>query len=195
MALTRSYLKGMGITDEQVEAIIEAHTEVTNVLKAQRDDYKEKAEKLDDVQKELDSLKTGDNDWKTKYEKEHSDFEAFKTAQAEKDTLANKSEAYKALLTEAKVTDKAHKMIIKGTDFSAMELDENGKLKDADKLMENIKSEYADWITQVKEGGAPSKVPPENDGGNTFDKMTLGEKMAYANANPSAPEVKAWLNA
>ena len=32
MALTRKLLKGMGLTDEQVDTIIEAHTEVRNEL-------------------------------------------------------------------------------------------------------------------------------------------------------------------
>ena len=57
MALTRSFLKGMGITDEQISAIIEAHTESTDALKAQRDNYKAYAEKLPAVQQELDTLK------------------------------------------------------------------------------------------------------------------------------------------
>lgn len=195
MALTRSYLKGMGITDEQVDAIIETHTEVTDALKRQRDSYKADAEKLPEVQKELNDLKAGGDDWKTKYEKEHSDFEAFKTAQKAKETLANKSEAYKALLAEAKVSEKAHKMILKGTDFADLELDETGKFKDADKLMETIKAEYADFITETQTNGAGTHNPPGNNGENSFEKMSLGEKMVYANKNPNAPEVQAWLNA
>ena len=52
MALTRNMLKGMGLTDEQVSAIIDAHTDTTDALKAQRDQYKADAEKLPAVQKE-----------------------------------------------------------------------------------------------------------------------------------------------
>ena len=33
MALTRKLLKGMGLTEEQVDTIIEAHTETTDGLK------------------------------------------------------------------------------------------------------------------------------------------------------------------
>ena len=34
MALTRKLLKGMGLTDEQVDTIIEAHTDTVDGLKA-----------------------------------------------------------------------------------------------------------------------------------------------------------------
>ena len=46
MALTRAFLKGMGLTEEQVSAIIEAHTDSTEALKAQRDQYKRDADQL-----------------------------------------------------------------------------------------------------------------------------------------------------
>ena len=39
MALTRRFLKGMGLTEEQVDTIIEAHTEVTDGLKEQINQY------------------------------------------------------------------------------------------------------------------------------------------------------------
>ena len=58
MALTRRFLKGMGLTEEQVDTIIEAHTEVTDGLKEQINQYKADADKLVDVQKELDDLKS-----------------------------------------------------------------------------------------------------------------------------------------
>ena len=51
MSLTRSFLKGMGLTEEQVGAIIDAHTETVNGLKADRDNYKATAEKLKDIEK------------------------------------------------------------------------------------------------------------------------------------------------
>lgn len=44
MALTRKSLKAMGLTDEQVDGVIEAHTETVEALKNQRDTYKADAE-------------------------------------------------------------------------------------------------------------------------------------------------------
>ena len=79
MALTRKLLKGMGLTDEQVDTIIEAHTDTVDGLKEQVKTYKADAEKLPNVQKELDDLKAaGDGGYKEKYEKEHKAFEDYK---------------------------------------------------------------------------------------------------------------------
>ena len=60
MALTRKLLKGMGLTDEQVDTIIEAHTDTVDGLKADIGKYKADAEKLPGIQKELDDLLNGD---------------------------------------------------------------------------------------------------------------------------------------
>ena len=69
MALTRKLLKGMGLTDEQVDTIIEAHTDTVDGLKADVDKYKADAEKLPGVQKQLDDLKAaGDGGYKEKYD-------------------------------------------------------------------------------------------------------------------------------
>ena len=89
MALTRKLLKGMGLTDEQVDTIIEAHTDTVDGLKADVTRYKADAEKLPGVQKQLDDLKAaGDGGYKEKYEKEHSAFEAFKTDITAKESKA-----------------------------------------------------------------------------------------------------------
>ena len=52
MALTRKLLKGMGLTDEQVDTIIEAHSDTVDGLKEQVKTYKADAEKLPNIQKE-----------------------------------------------------------------------------------------------------------------------------------------------
>ena len=73
MALTRKSLKAMGLTDEQVDSIIEMHTDTVDGLKEQVNTYKADAEKLPNVQKELDDLKAmGDGGYKEKYEKEQA---------------------------------------------------------------------------------------------------------------------------
>ena len=51
MALTRAMLKGMGLTEEQISAIIDEHTSVTTALKDQIKEYKEQADRLPEVQK------------------------------------------------------------------------------------------------------------------------------------------------
>ena len=57
MAFTRKFLKALGLTEEQVDSVVEAHTETVDGLKSQMAGYKADAEKLEDVQKKLDDLK------------------------------------------------------------------------------------------------------------------------------------------
>lgn len=65
MALTRKLLKGMGLTEEQMDTIIEAHTDTVDGLKSDLARYKADAEKLPGVQAELENLKAkGDDGWK-----------------------------------------------------------------------------------------------------------------------------------
>ena len=164
MALTRKMLSGMGLTAEQVDAIIEEHTSVTQGLIADRDKYKSNAEKLPEVQKQLDDLQKGDSDWKAKYEKEHNDFEAFKKDVSDKESAAKVRDAYQKLLEDAGVASKHLKTILRVTDFSNMKLDKDGNLEGADKLTENIKSDWSDFISTTSIKGAGVSDPPAKGG-------------------------------
>lgn len=181
MALTRSMLRGMGLTDEQVGAIIEEHTNVTSALKDQIKEYKEDAEKLPDVQKELDKLKkdTSASDWEKKYNDEHSAFDAYKKDVEGKEKIAKIKSAYKKLLTECKVGDKHIDSILRVTDFSNMELDEEGSFKNADKLKESINSDWSGFITtkETKPSGDPA-TPPENKGADNSGKTGRAAELA-----------------
>lgn len=177
MAFSRKMLKALGIEEEKIEQIMDAHVEVVDALKTDRDNYKASADKLSDVQKELDALKANNgDDYKQKYEKEHKDFEDFKKAQTAKETKAAKAKAYRELLKEAGVSDKRFDSIIKLTDLDGIELDADGKIKDADKHAETIKNEWADFIVSTETKGAKTPNPPANNGGKTT--MTRAEIMA-----------------
>lgn len=164
MALTRKMLKAMGIEEDKIEQIIEAHSETVDALKDRAERSEEDAKKLPAVQKELDDLKRDGGDWQKKYEKEHSDFEAFKSAQTEKETNASKEKAYRALLVENGVSEKRIDAIMRITDLTGVELDKEGKIKDADKHSASIKADYADFIVTTGERGVWAAKPPK--GGN-----------------------------
>ena len=175
MALTRSMLKGMGLTEEQVGAIIDEHTSVTNALKEQLKEYKEDAEKLPTVQKELDKFKDADNEWKDKYEKEHDAFEDYKKDVAAKETVANVKKAYRKLLEDAKLDKDYIDTVMDATKFDGITLDKDGKLNDADKLTEGITTKWAKFIQTESGKGANVETPPA--GGKT------------SGANPRAAEL------
>ena len=184
MALTRKLLKGMGLTDEQVETIIEAHTETTDGLKADVAKYKADAEKLPGVQKELNDLKeASDGGYKEKYEKEHKAFEDYKADQTKKETRQAKENAYRDFLKSVGVSEKRIAAIIKVSDLDSIELD-GGKVKDPDKKLEtSVKTEWADFIETSNTNGANTKNPPVNNpkGGEDPSKMTMEEYIAYRN--------------
>lgn len=180
MALTRAMLKGMGLTEEQVSAIIEEHTNVTSALKDQVKEYKADAEKLPEVQKELDDLKkdTSASDWEKKYNDEHSAFEKYKTDIADKEKSEKIKSAYKSLLSECKVGDKHLDSILRVTDFSKMKLGEDGSLEGAEELKKQIGTDWSGFIS-VKET-KPSGDPETPPGGGEPDSKKTGRAAELA---------------
>ena len=164
MALTRKALKAMGIEDEKIEQIIEMHSETVSALKDEIDSYKDMQTQLDTVTKERDELKaTAENNKKTDSGKDteienlKAQIEQYKAAE----TLTEKRTAYTELLTAAGVDTKRHNAIIKLTDFNSIELDEQGKIKDSDKLTESVKADYADFIVQTDTQEHKPNTPPD----------------------------------
>lgn len=172
MALSRKFLAGLGIEDDKISLIIEAHTESTDGLKAKVEEYKEKAEKYDSTskelektRKELEGIKSAGGDWEKKYNKEHEDFEAYKAEQTAKETAAAKSKKYRDLLKDQKVSEAMLDDILGVTKLDEIEMDEKGELKDVDKLKEAIATKYKSFITKTETKGAKTPTPPGNAGG------------------------------
>ena len=187
MALTRKMLKAMGIEEEKIDQIIEAHTETVDSFKEKVNDYKDKAEKYDDVKKELDEIKDGDNDWQKKYEKEHSDFEAYKNDVTAKETKRTKEHAVREFLKGAGVSEKRLDAVLKVTNLDDFELDKDGKIKDADKHTETVKTEWADFIETTSTQGANTANPPANTGKGTT--KTKEEIMAIKDTATRQAEI------
>lgn len=172
MALTRSMLKGMGLTEEQVSAIIDAHTETVDGLKDSLKAAKADADKLKAVQKELDELKsTNGDDYKAKYEKEHSDFDEYKKTVANEKATAEKRSLYRELLRECGVDAKRIDSVMKVADIEAAKV-KDGKIENVEDLTKSIKSEWADFIATDSTRGANVQTPPQGKGST---KMTREE--------------------
>lgn len=172
MALTRKLLKGMGLTDEQVDTIIEAHTDTVDGLKADISKYKADAEKLPGIQKELDGLKAvGDGGYKEKYEKEHSAFEAFKTDITAKETKAAKEKAVRAYFESKNITGANLDLAMRGCgeEMAALEMD-GDKIKDAKSLDALIEGTYKGLVSTTQTKGANPATPPANTGTGAMTK-------------------------
>lgn len=168
MSLTRKMLKAMGIEEEKIDQIIEAHSETVDSLKADRDSYKEDAEKLKDVQKELDDLKAkGDDGWKEKHDRLKEEFDQYKNDVQAKETKAAKEAAYRAILKDANLSEKGIEKAIKYAEWDKIELDEDGKLKGANDHIKAVREEWAEYVTTTTTTGAKTSNPPANNGGKT----------------------------
>lgn len=206
MALTRKFLKALGIESDKLDEIIDAHVETVNGLKEERDRFKEQAESLPGIQKELDDLKRASNNknddsYKEKYDNLKKQFDDYKDAQTAKETTAKKTAAYKKLLEDAGVSSKRTGSILRVSKelIDGLELDDKGNVKDSENLTKNIKNEWADFITQEHKEGARTSTPPGGNGGTVrtlkdiyadkeLAKDTTARQKAIAEAIEADPE-------
>lgn len=170
MGFSRKMLKAMNIEEDKIEQIIDAHSETVDALKADRDAYKEDAAKLAAVQKELDELKAkGDDGYKAKYEAEKAAHDALKADIAAKETKQAKTDAYRELLKGANIDEKRIATILRAEapTIDKIELDADGKIKNAEQYTQSIKSDWADFIVTQSAKGANTATPPANGGAAT----------------------------
>lgn len=176
MALSRAKIREILNNDSlDIEAkVSEIATHNSASLDAIKDELanaKLKADKYDEVKKELDDLKQGD--WQKKYEDEHSAFDAFKNEQTAKETRGAKEKAYRDMLKEIGVADKRIDAVLRTTKIDDLELDKDGALKDKDNLVTKAKEEWSDFITESHVDGANVSKPPAGGGA----KLTKDEIM------------------
>lgn len=192
MALGRKFLESMGLTEVQVQAIIDAHTETVEGLKKERDDYKAEAAKVEGLTTQLNEAndklaKAGDS---AKIQKEFDDYKA--GIEAEKATAKKRGAMLDLLKNKVGIArESARKLIVDAMDMGAYELGENDQFKDADAIVTDLKGKHAEWIGEVKTEGVPSLNPPS--GGNhplTRDQI---RKMTPEQINANWDSVKAAL--
>ena len=151
MALTRKLLSGMGLNEEQIDTIIEAHTDTVDGLKADVIKYKGDAEKLPGIQAE---------------------FDAYKKDVAAKEAHAAKEKAFRAILKDANLSEKGIEKAIKYAEWDKIEIEADGKLKGASAHVKAAKEEWSEYVTTTTTTGANTSTPPANNGSA---KMTRAE--------------------
>ena len=157
--------------DDKAKAILDALHKETDELKDQLD-----AEKTARTQAEKD--RDAANGGKQAAEKALTDYKA---QQTQKDTRAEKVAAYKQMLKDNGVYEKYFDRVVKmtGADIDALELDENGKAKNAKKFMDDLKDEvWGNFVFNTKTEGAKVDTPPTNTG----SKMTKDQIFAIKDA-------------
>ena len=190
MALTRKFLKALGIEDDKIDEIVAAHGDTVTALKAEIDEAKQGASGLDAVTKERDRYKADlEALQKTSGDaaKVQAEYDAYK-AQVEKDkTAAKKGAALDAVLKEAGVERESFRTQLgKGWDMDTIEL-EDGKVKDKAALISRIKADYPDFIGTSHTEGTKPLTPLHGDNGKTYTREQLkGLSAEEINANWAA---------
>lgn len=190
MALTRRLLKGMGLTDEQMDTIIEAHTDTVDGLKADVAKYKADAEQLPKVQRELDTLKAaGDGGYQEKYEKVKKDFDDYKAEVSGKEAKAAKEKAVRAYYESKGITGKSLDIAIRGSgaEIDALELD-GDKIKDTSALDELVKGTFSGLVSTTETRGASTSNPPANNPSGAMTKAEIYKKDDHGRYVLSAAE-------
>ena len=190
MALTREFLTALGIEKEKHQAIIDAHTETTDALKAERDRYKADAEKLPKVQEDLKKAQAAAKD-SGEYDKLKKEFEDYKADVASKEALAAKKAAFQKVAKDAGLTEAGIAKAAKYQDYSKIELDEKGEIKDAKDLMKSIKEEWPEHVAKKETKGADTPNPPEGgNGGSGFSDIRAMTAKWHAAKYGEAPKAK-----
>ena len=190
MAFTRKALKAMGLTDEQIDSLIEMHTESTDAIKAERDQYKEEADKLPDVQRQLKEANSKieaaeKEDYKGKYESEKAAHEKLKADVQTKETTSKKEEALKSYLKEKGYSDNGISKITKYGDYiKDIELDDAGKIKDVEKIIGKVESEWSEYKPQAGTSNFKPNVTQDTQPGKSTSDIAakmqkFNEKYNY----------------
>ena len=155
MALSRKMLKAMGIEDEKIDQIIEAHTETVDSLKEQVSAYKADAGKVGELQKQLEQAQKA------------LSAAQYKNGIAAKEAQAAKEKAVRAYYESKNITGKNLDIAMLGSSqvISGVELDDNGKLGSTEALDSLVAGTFSGLVGRAETLGANTAHPPANNGG------------------------------
>ena len=176
MAFGRKMLKAMGIEEEKIDQLIDAHMEVVDGLKDKLSKAEADAAKLVEVQKELDALKSGDN-YEEKYKAEHKAFEDFKAAQTAKEQQAAKETAARTYFESKGITGGNLEIAMKGARDEIAGLEMDGKnIKDNKSLEDLVSGTFAGLIVTKERKGVDTPKPLINGGMSLKSREQIYER-------------------
>lgn len=169
MAFTREFIRntakesGVEIPKELEDALIQEHISARDAYAGEQvknalvENQPEPAPKVKDTP-EYKALK--------------KEFDDYKTGVSEKETKAAKESAARAYYQEKGITGSALDIAIRGSgeEIAALEIGEDGKVKDFKALDDLIAGTFKDLISTTTTIGAPTATPPANNGGSMTKK-------------------------
>lgn len=189
MALTRKFLKALGIEEDKIEEIITAHGETVAALKDEIDkaeqsakDSAAAAQERDKLQKRVEALEKTSGD----AAKVQAEYDAYKKQVETDKANAGKKALIKKALEDAHANPAAIDLMLGTVKLDEVELDGEA-LKDAEAVLKPIREAHAGLFGTVQNQGTPPLNPPAGDGKMTresFEKLPLAKRMEYINAHP-----------
>ena len=200
MSLTRKALKAMGLTDEQIDSVIEMHTDTISGLKDKLEAVENNVENVEKLkadikkyEKDLETAKQTIADgekYKEMYENEKTAYESYKGEITAKETKAAKEKAVREYFKSKGINDDNMSIAMRGikSEIDAAELDDKGKIKDIKVFDELIKGDYAKLVSRTETKGADTQIPPPNANGKVT--KTKAEIMAIKDASERIQAIK-----
>lgn len=165
----------MGIEEDKIEQIIDAHAETVDALKADITKYKNDANELDTVSAELKALKEkGGENYKKKYDELKAEYQSYKDEIAEKESNAAKETAVKEYYKSKGIDGENLEIAMRGSvsEIKSIKL-KNGDIEDATAIDRLIDGCFKGLVSTTDTRGANTANPPSNDGGT--QKLTKKE--------------------
>lgn len=135
MALKKSDIRALIRNEDATNE--EKISEILNLLHKEVDAGKDERDsalrELEETREQLEQAKSGE-EWKVKYEEEHSAFEAYKADQEAKETRAIKEAAYRELLKSNGVVESSIDSILEVTKMDDIEIAEDGTINRKNKF-------------------------------------------------------------
>lgn len=194
MPLTNALLKSMGIEGDQRDQIMAEHQATLQSIKDERDELRDKAAKVADLEGQIEALKAADesDEWKAKCEQAEADaekaradaeklqgeidtikaakdklqgeFDAYKGDVAAEKANAEKLELYKGLLRDIGLDEKRVEKAARLKPLDELSV-EDGKLAGYEELKASEADEWAEFIPQPQ-GAHGQNVPNPPKGEN-----------------------------
>ena len=164
----------MGLTDEQIDSVIEMHTDTVSGLKDKLEAAENNSKDVEKLTAEIEKYKnelekanksiTESEKLKEQYENTKSEYEKYKGEIAAKEMKTAKEKAVREYFKSKGINDDNMSIAMRGSrsEIDAMELDEKGKIKDTKVFDELIKGDYAKLISHTEVKGVQTQVPPPN---------------------------------
>ena len=158
-----------GLSETAINALVSAIKTAVGNEYVDKERYKAKLSEIDllkEKQQTAEDDATTASKWKDKYDGLKAEFEKFKGDVKAKETQELKEKAYRDALKDANLTEKGVEKALKYADWGTVELDDDGKLKDAKSHIKAVREEWAEYVNKTGQQGAYTATPPSRGSGN-----------------------------